>query len=66
MSTLRKESTNSTSPNHLVSCVEKEKERALSELRRITAEKEALREKLKVSSAGYSFLECKLLSIGGS
>lgn len=39
-----------TVPNSLVSCMEKEKERALSDLRRITAEKEALREKLKVSN----------------
>nr|XP_048271291.1 centrosomal protein of 135 kDa isoform X3 [Myodes glareolus] len=44
---LRQDSTNVTVPNSLVSCMEKEKERALSDLRRITAEKEALREKLK-------------------
>lgn len=44
---LRQDSTKVTVPNSLVSCMEKEKERALSDLRRITAEKEALREKLK-------------------
>lgn len=44
-----------TVPNSLVSCMEKEKERALSDLRRITAEKEALREKLKVSNSALSF-----------
>ncbi|KAL1789866.1 centrosomal protein of 135 kDa [Sigmodon hispidus] len=47
LSVLRQESTNSTVPSNLVSCMEKEKERALFDLRRITAEKEALREKLK-------------------
>lgn len=44
---LRQDSTNVTVPRSLVSCMEKEKERALFDLRRITAEKEALREKLK-------------------
>lgn len=47
LSALRQESTNGIVPNSLVSCIEKEKERALCDLRRITLEKEALREKLK-------------------
>lgn len=47
LSTLRQEPTNGTVTNSFVNCIEKEKERALSDLRRITAEKEALREKLK-------------------
>ncbi|XP_008831564.1 centrosomal protein of 135 kDa [Nannospalax galili] len=47
LSALRQESTCAAVPSNLVSCVEKEKELALSDLRRIMAEKEALREKLK-------------------
>lgn len=45
LSSLKKEST--TVPSSLISCMENEKELALSDLRRIMAEKEALREKLK-------------------
>ncbi|XP_051026259.1 centrosomal protein of 135 kDa [Acomys russatus] len=46
LSALRQESTNTKAPSNL-DCIEKEKEHALSELRRITAEKEVLKEKLK-------------------
>lgn len=48
LSALRKESTQTTAPHNIVSLMEKEKELALSDLRRIMAEKEALREKLEV------------------
>ncbi|OBS78058.1 hypothetical protein A6R68_19554 [Neotoma lepida] len=50
LSALRQESTNLTVPSNLVSCMEKEKEQALFDLRRITAEKEVLREKLKLQN----------------
>ncbi|XP_028712061.1 centrosomal protein of 135 kDa [Peromyscus leucopus] len=47
LSALKQESTNVTVSSNLVSCMEKEKERVLFDLRRITAENEALREKLE-------------------
>ncbi|XP_058403104.1 centrosomal protein of 135 kDa isoform X3 [Diceros bicornis minor] len=47
LSALRQESTQSTVSHNIVSLMEKEKERALSDLRRIMAEKEAFKEKLK-------------------
>ncbi|KAM6150678.1 centrosomal protein of 135 kDa [Erethizon dorsatum] len=58
---LRQESTHTTIPSTLVNLIEKEKELALSDLRRIMAEKEDLREKLKnieeMSAFGKSELE---------
>ncbi|XP_055485315.1 centrosomal protein of 135 kDa [Psammomys obesus] len=61
LSALKQESSSVTVPNSLVSCIEKEKERALSDLRKITAEKEALKEKLKniqeLNAFGKSELE---------
>lgn len=47
LSARREESTQSTVSHTIISLMEKEKERALSDLRRIMAEKEALKEKLK-------------------
>ncbi|VTJ68448.1 Hypothetical predicted protein [Marmota monax] len=47
LSALKQESTQSIGPNNLLSLMEKEKELALSDLRRIMEEKEALKEKLK-------------------
>nr|XP_012613710.1 centrosomal protein of 135 kDa [Microcebus murinus]XP_012613711.1 centrosomal protein of 135 kDa [Microcebus murinus]XP_012613712.1 centrosomal protein of 135 kDa [Microcebus murinus]XP_012613713.1 centrosomal protein of 135 kDa [Microcebus murinus]XP_012613714.1 centrosomal protein of 135 kDa [Microcebus murinus]XP_012613715.1 centrosomal protein of 135 kDa [Microcebus murinus] len=47
LSALRQESSRSTASHNIVSLMEKEKELALSDLRRIMAEKEDLREKLK-------------------
>nr|XP_008510991.1 PREDICTED: centrosomal protein of 135 kDa [Equus przewalskii]XP_008510992.1 PREDICTED: centrosomal protein of 135 kDa [Equus przewalskii]XP_008510993.1 PREDICTED: centrosomal protein of 135 kDa [Equus przewalskii] len=47
LSALRQKSTQTTVPHNIVSLMEKEKELAFSDLRRITAEKEALKEKLK-------------------
>ncbi|XP_019324992.1 centrosomal protein of 135 kDa isoform X1 [Panthera pardus] len=44
---LRQESTQTTASHNIISLMEKEKELALSDLRRIMAEKEALKEKLK-------------------
>ncbi|XP_045329939.1 centrosomal protein of 135 kDa isoform X1 [Leopardus geoffroyi] len=44
---LRQESTQTTASHNIISHMEKEKELALSDLRRIMAEKEALKEKLK-------------------
>lgn len=52
-----------TVSSNLVSCMEKEKERVLFDLRRITAENEALREKLEVSNSVYIFLKGNLLRI---
>ncbi|KFO26485.1 Centrosomal protein of 135 kDa [Fukomys damarensis] len=58
---LRQESTHTTVPSSLVNLMEKEKELALSDLRRVMAEKEDLREKLKniqeMSALGQSELE---------
>ncbi|XP_004849896.1 centrosomal protein of 135 kDa [Heterocephalus glaber] len=58
---LRQESAHTTIPSSLVNLREKEKELALSDLRRIMAEKEDLREKLKniqeMSAMGKSELE---------
>lgn len=48
LSALRQESTQTAISHNTVSLMEKEKELALSDLRRIMAEKEALKEKLKV------------------
>uniref|UniRef100_A0A3Q2L8Z4 Centrosomal protein 135 n=1 Tax=Equus caballus TaxID=9796 RepID=A0A3Q2L8Z4_HORSE len=50
LSALRQKSTQTTVPHNIVSLMEKEKELAFSDLRRITAEKEALKEKLKLES----------------
>uniref|UniRef100_A0A2R8NBM9 Centrosomal protein 135 n=1 Tax=Callithrix jacchus TaxID=9483 RepID=A0A2R8NBM9_CALJA len=47
LSALRQESTQTTTPHNIVSLMEKEKELALSDLRRIMTEKEALKEKLE-------------------
>ncbi|KAI5188307.1 hypothetical protein MUG91_G31n19 [Manis pentadactyla] len=47
LSARREESTESTVSHTIISLMEKEKEHALSDLRRIMAEKEALKEKLK-------------------
>ncbi|XP_058578506.1 centrosomal protein of 135 kDa isoform X1 [Neofelis nebulosa] len=44
---LRQESTQTTASHNIISLMEKEKELALSDLRRIMAEKDALKEKLK-------------------
>uniref|UniRef100_A0A8D0QKC2 Centrosomal protein 135 n=1 Tax=Sus scrofa TaxID=9823 RepID=A0A8D0QKC2_PIG len=61
LSALRQESTQTTVSHNTVSLMEKEKELALSDLRRIMAEKEALKEKLKhlqeMSIFGKSELE---------
>ncbi|XP_063096571.1 centrosomal protein of 135 kDa isoform X2 [Cavia porcellus] len=58
---LRQESTNTTVPSSLVNIMEKEKELAVSDLRRMMAEKEDLREKLKnieeMSAFGKAELE---------
>lgn len=50
LSALRQDSTQTTVSHNTVSLIEKEKELALSDLRRIMAEKEALKDKLKVSN----------------
>ncbi|XP_022419495.1 centrosomal protein of 135 kDa isoform X4 [Delphinapterus leucas] len=61
LSALRQESTQTAVSHNTVSLMEKEKELALSDLRRIMAEKEALKEKLKhlheMSILGKSELE---------
>uniref|UniRef100_A0A8C5K928 Centrosomal protein 135 n=1 Tax=Jaculus jaculus TaxID=51337 RepID=A0A8C5K928_JACJA len=61
LSALKQESMQTPIPSNLVSLMEKEKELALSDLRRIMAEKETLREKLKniqeMSIVGKSELE---------
>ncbi|XP_023566895.1 centrosomal protein of 135 kDa isoform X2 [Octodon degus] len=58
---LRQESTHTTIPSSLINIMEKEKELALSDLRRIMAEKDDLREKLKnieeMNAFGKSELE---------
>lgn len=50
LSALRQDSAQTTVSHNTVSLIEKEKELALSDLRRIMAEKEALKDKLKVSN----------------
>ncbi|XP_006167755.1 centrosomal protein of 135 kDa [Tupaia chinensis] len=61
LSALRQESSHTTVSRNMVSLMEKEKERALSDLKRIMAEKETLKEKLKniqeMSLLGKSELE---------
>ncbi|XP_061001892.1 centrosomal protein of 135 kDa isoform X2 [Dama dama] len=50
LSTLRQDSTQTTVSHNTVSLIEKEKDLALSDLRRIMAEKEALKDKLKLEN----------------
>ncbi|KAI4585630.1 hypothetical protein MJG53_005864 [Ovis ammon polii x Ovis aries] len=50
LSALRQDSTQTTVSHNTVSLIEKEKELALSDLRRIMAEKEALKDKLKLEN----------------
>lgn len=57
---LRQESAQTTVSHNIVSLMEKEKELALSDLRRIMSEKEALKEKLKVSYKINLFLKGNL------
>lgn len=61
LSSLRQECTQSTVSHNIVNLVEKEREVAISDLRRVVAEKEALKDKLKVSNEIDLFLKSNLL-----
>lgn len=63
---LRQESSQTTVSHNIISLMEKEKELALSDLRRIMAEKEALKEKLQVSYKINLFLKGNLWGKGRS